>query len=82
MTPAELKTELENIINDINQGASIASVFAPQYAAFIAIGQAVDKLIPGLVADVDSWIQGVEPSDEEKADMASKLAILGDPKQP
>jgi hypothetical protein len=82
MTSAELKSELETIITNINSGASIASAFAPQFSAFIAIGMAVDKLIPGIAADVASWVQAKEPTEEEKSDMAAKLAILGNPKAP
>lgn len=82
MTPAELKEQLEAIVAQLNQAGGIASAFVPQYAAFIAIGMAVDKLVPGMVADVAAWIEGSPPTEEEVADMAAKLAVLGDPNLP
>lgn len=82
MTPEETKQLLETIIAELNQAGSVASAFAPQYQAIFAIGMAVDKLIPGMVADVQNWIQGNVPTEAEKADTASKLAVLGNPNLP
>lgn len=82
MTPAELRSLLENIVTQVNSAATFAEALAPQYAAFIAIGKAVDSQVPGLVEAVDNWIHGEPPTDLEKAELADKLKVLGDPNAP
>jgi len=82
MTADETKTLLDGIIAEINQLGTWGQAFAPQYAAFIAIGMAMDKQIPGLVAGVQNWVEGNLPTDAEKADLAGKLAVLNDPNAP
>lgn len=82
MTAQELQARLEAIIAGLNQAGSVAQVFLPQYAALIAIGQAVDVLLPGLAGDVARWIAGEEPSPDEKAELARKLSVLADPNLP
>ena len=82
MTPAETKNLLTNIVNDINSVGGVASMLVPQYAAFVAIGIAMDKQIPGLVSSIQEWIEGSPPSDEELMDHAAKLAVLSDPAGP
>ncbi len=79
MTPAEIKTLLDNIVTEVNSVADVASFLGPQVAAAVAVGKAVDKQIPGLVAAADAWIQGNPPTDADKADFAAKLGVLGDP---
>lgn len=82
MTPDQLKTLLENIVTEANNAASFAGALDPALMPFIAIGKAVDQVVPGLVAGIDAWIQGNPPTDAEKADVAAKLAVLGDPNAP
>lgn len=82
MTPAELKTLLDNIVTEVNGVASFGQVLAPKYASWIAIGKAVDTMIPGLVEGVDNWVQGNPATDAEKADLLQKLSVLGDPNAP
>jgi hypothetical protein len=82
MTPEELKTLLDNIVTEVNAAADMAgSIFAPALP-YIAIGKAIDKMIPGIVASVDNWIQGNPPNEAEKADFVQKNAILSDPGAP
>jgi hypothetical protein len=82
MTPAELRTLLDNIVTEVNGVADFAGVIDPGLIPFIAIGRAVDKQIPGLVAAVDNWVRGNVPSDAEKADLLAQLKVLGDPNLP
>ena len=82
MTPAETKDLLTRIVNDVNAVGGVATMLAPQYAAFVAIGMAMDKQIPGLVSSVQAWIEGDMPTDEELSDHAAKLAVLSDPNAP
>ena len=82
MTSAELKTLLSNIDAELNGVADLAGVIDPALLPFIAIGKAVGKQVPGLVAGVDNWIQGNPPTQEEKDDLASKLNVLSDPNAP
>lgn len=82
MTPEELKTLLDNIVAELNEAADLGGILDPQLIPLIAIGKAVDKQIPGLVAGVDAWIQGNPPTPEELADFAAKLAELSDPNAP
>ncbi len=82
MTPEQTKDLLTNIVSDANEVGGIASMFAPQYAAFIAIGMAMDKQIPGLVSSVQAWIEGEDPTEEELIDHAAKLTVLSNPNAP
>lgn len=82
MTPEELKTLLDNIVTEVNSAADFAGIVDPALIPIIAIGKAVDKQIPGLVATVDRWIQGNPPTDQEKADLAAQLKVLGNPDLP
>lgn len=82
MTPAELQTLLTTIKNGLNSAADFAGTLDPALIPIIAIGKAVDSQIPGLVATVDAWIQGNPPTDQEIADNAAKLAVLGNPNLP
>lgn len=82
MTAEELKTLLDNIVTEVNGVADFAGVLDPQLLPFIAIGKAVDKQIPGLVASVDNWIQGNLPTADEKANLLAQLAVLGNPDLP
>ena len=82
MSPAELQTLLDNIVNEVNSAADFGGIIDPALIPFIAIGKAVDKQIPGLVAIVDKWIQGNPPTDAEKAALAQQLSVLGNPDLP
>jgi len=82
MTPAELKTLLDNIVTEVNGAADFVGAIDPELIPFIAIGKAIDKQIPGLAGTVDNWIQGNPPTDEDKAALAQQLSVLGDPNLP
>lgn len=82
MTPDQLKTLLENIVTEANTASSFVGALDPALIPFIAIGKAVDTVIPGLAGGIDNWIQGNPPTDAEKADIAAKLAVLSDPNAP
>jgi hypothetical protein len=82
MNPAELKTLIENIVTEVNGVADIAAGVDPELIPLIAIGKAVDKMLPGLVESVDNWIQGNPPTDEEKATLTAQLAVLNNPDLP
>lgn len=82
MTAQETEQLLTNIIAGLDTASMFAGVIDPKLIPLIAIGQAVDKQIPGLAAAVQNWIEGNNPTDAEKADTAAKLAVLGDPNNP
>ena len=82
MTADELKTLLSNIDAELNGVADFAGALDPALLPFIAIGKAVGKQVPGLVAGVAEWVAGNKPTDQDKADLASKLSLLSDPNAP
>lgn len=82
MTPGELKQLVNNIVTELNAAADFAGTLDPELIPFITIGKAVDKLIPGLVATVDGWIQGNPPTDQEKVDFLSTAKVKCDPDLP
>jgi len=90
MTPDQLQQTLDNIVTEVNTVADtsigiltgVNPEFGASAAAFLVIGKAVDKLIPGIAASVDTWIQGNPPTAAEKSDFAMKLAVLGDKSRP
>lgn len=71
------------IVSEIESGiataANIAEVIAPQYAAFIVLGQAVAAAFPELIADVENLINKTDPSPADNAALAVKIADLGNP---
>jgi len=78
MTQAELKDLLNNVVTDISIAADYAGILDPQLVPFIAIGKAVGKVVPGLVAAVDGMIQGNPLTQAELDEKAAELAVLGD----
>lgn len=82
MTADELKQTIDNVVNELNGVADFAGVLDPALLPIIAIGKAVDKQIPGLVAAVDNWIKGNPPTDTDKATLVQQLSVLGNPDLP
>lgn len=82
MTPAELQVTIDNVVSELNGVADFAGVLDPGLLPFIAIGKAVDKQIPGLVAAVDNWIKGNPPTEAEKATLVQQLSVLSNPDLP
>jgi len=75
-TPDQIKELLNTIVGDINLAADYAGIVDPQLIPIIAIGKAVDKIIPGLAANVAGMIEGVPLSQAELDQKATELAIL------
>lgn len=63
----------------VNTAGAIASVIMPQYAAFIVLGQAIAKAMPELYDDVIRLLNKQEPTDEDTAELAKKIAALSAP---
>lgn len=82
MNPDDLKTLLTTIATDVNTAADYAGVIDPALIPIIKIGEAVDKMIPGLAANVDKWIQGNPPTDAEVATLVQQLGVLANPNLP
>jgi hypothetical protein len=78
MTPDQIKELLTNIVNDVNVAADYAGIIDPALVPLIAIGKAVDKIIPGLAANVAGMLQGAPISQAELDEKAAELAVLGD----
>ena len=82
MTPAEIRAQVQKVIDALEMGEGIAaSVFAP-IAPYVVLAKVVESQIPGIVEMVANWIEGAEPTDAEVQDMLAKLAVLGDPDSP
>ena len=82
MDPTQLKELLATIVADLNMAADFVGVIDPALIPFIAIGKAMDELVPGMAASVQAWIAGNAPTPEELADFVAKLSVLNDPNAP
>ena len=82
MTSTELHDLLTNIISGLEVGADLASTIAPSLIPFIIIGRAVDKILPDLASQVQLWIEGNPPTQQELDEFKAKLALLSDPNAP
>ena len=82
MTPSELQTLLDNIVAEVNTAADFAGTLDPAIIPFIVIGKAIDRQIPGLVANIDRWIQGNPPTQADKDALKEQLSVLGNPNLP
>lgn len=78
MTPDQIKDLLTTIVSDVNMAADFAGILDPELIPFIAIGKAVDKVVPGIASSVASMIQGTPPTQDQIAQNAQELAMLGD----
>lgn len=82
MSPEQVEALTKNIIDQVNGAADLVGVIDPALIPLIAIGKAVDKLVPGIAGTVANWIAGNPPTAEERADFKAKLAVLSDPNLP
>lgn len=82
MTSQETEQLAKDILDNLELGADLAGLFAPEIIPFVVIGKAVDKLIPGLSGMVQRWVEGNPPTEDEKEDLKAKLAVLADPNNP
>ncbi len=82
MTPEDLQTLLDNVVAEVNNVADFGGIIDPALLPIIAIGKAVDKQLPGLVATVDKWIQGNPPTLQDRIDLKQQLSVLGNPDLP
>lgn len=82
MTADEIKALLDNIVTEANSAADLMGAIDPALIPFIAIGKALDKQIPGIASTVANWIEGNPPTESDKADVRTKLAVLGNPDLP
>ncbi len=76
MDAATLKTIEAEIAAAVDTAGNIEDVIAPQYAAFIVLGQAVAKALPGRIDDVQRLLSSQEPTDADVAALAQKIAAL------
>lgn len=79
MTAQDLKSLLDNIEQELEGAADFAGVLDPALVPPLVIGKAVARLVPGIAATVDGWIQGNPPTAADKDQKAKELAVLGDP---
>lgn len=82
MDSKSIKSLLDTIVEDVNAGADFLTGVDPALAPLVAIGKAIDKQIPGLVANVADWISGAQPTPEDLQKHADTLAALSDPNAP
>ncbi len=76
MTPTELAALEAEVNTVVNTAGSIASSVAPQYAGFIVLGQAVAKLFPGVLNDIENLIAKKDPTDADNDAVAEKIMSL------
>lgn len=82
MTPEQLEELNKQIIDNLKLGADLASILAPQIVPWVVVGKALADVVPGLSGTVQRWVEGNPPTDDEKAELKAKLAILGDENLP
>lgn len=82
MTSQETEQLAKDILANLELGADMAGLFAPEIIPLVVMGKAMDKMVPGLAGLVQKWVEGNPPTDEEKADLRAKLAVLSDPNNP
>lgn len=82
MTAEQIEQLTKEIIANLEFGADLAGIFAPEIIPFVVMGKAMDKIIPGLAGMVERWVEGNPPTEEEKAKLKEMLATLGDPNLP
>lgn len=78
MTIEDIKNEIGPVIDE---AATIAEMFAPQYAGFIVLGQAVAKVIPELANDVQRLLTQTEVTQDDEDALAAKLHKLANPEE-
>lgn len=82
MTPDQLKEILNSVEVELEGAADFVGTLDPALVPMIIIGKAVARVIPGLAATVDGWIQGTPPTQADKDQKAAELAVLGNPGGP
>ena len=71
---------LQKSIQDaVGAAATFGEIIAPQYTAYIVLGQAIASAVPTLYDDVKRLIGTAEPTDADKAALAQKIADLMHP---
>lgn len=61
--------------------AAIAGAVNPTLLPFIVIGKAAAVAVPTLVDDVNQWLAGQPPTDDQNAALAAKIAALSKPEE-
>lgn len=79
MTPSELATLQAEVDTVINTAGTIGSAIAPQYAAFIVLGQALAKQFPALLNDVENLLSKKDPTPEDNQAVSAKIVSLLNP---
>lgn len=83
MTPEQLKAVKAEVSAAANLVGGVLSGINPALVPFVVIGKGVASMTPDLVQDVELWIAnikaGKDPTDEENAALAEKIASLQDP---
>lgn len=82
MTPEELANLETEVSAAVDTAGNLVGAIDPELIPFIVIGKVVAKGIPEIVDVVQKWIEGVEPTAEEKTELARKMAVLRDPNLP
>lgn len=77
--PQDIESIKAEVSAAVDTAATIGRVIAPQYTAFIVLGQALAKALPGIYEDVLKLIAREKPTDDELADLAGKLHALANP---
>lgn len=78
MDPKQVSAEIDPIIDG---AANVASALVPEYGALILLGAGLIKSAPELYADALALAQKKEPTADDNAALAAKIAALANPEK-
>lgn len=76
MDPNQIAAEIDPVIDG---AANVASALVPQYGALILLGAGLLKSAPQLYQDALNLAQKKDPTPEDNAALAAKIAALSNP---
>jgi hypothetical protein len=72
-------THLNQILNLVENVASVGSMLVPQYRAYLLLGATVARQFPSLFEDIKRLLDKDEPTQDEKIELWRKLRALQRP---
>jgi hypothetical protein len=66
----------KSIITTVDKIAGMAETAVPGFAPEIIVGQAVIDAVPEIASVINSWVNGAQPTDAERAAVAKEIHDL------